>query len=861
MTDSEPDDFKVSPMMAQWHACKKQAKDAVLFFRMGDFYEAFYEDAALLSRELELTLTKRQGIPMSGVPHHTCESYIDKLVGKGFRVAIAEQTEDPQKTKGLVKRELVKIVTPGTTISSSLVPDKANNYFAAINQVGAIFGLAVVDLTTGEFRVVEFTELHELINELHRLMPSELLISEHFQNKNQSILNNLRQSYAPLINEQEDWRFDHRFACDFLIAHFRVHSLDGFGLKGMVAGINAAGALLAYLKETLCHSISHIQEVETYSTSHFMILDPTTIRNLELTESLRDGSRKNTLLEVLDKTCTAMGGRLLRQWIKLPLISTEEISMRQGAIETLLYHPQAMEKLSSTLSNVRDLERLMMKISAAYASPRDLIALCTSLEMMPEMHVVLKNLNNDLLTVITTHVIPFPEVTERIRKAIVDEPPARLSDGKVFKQGFHQELDELRQISQNGKQWLASYQNQLREQTGIKTLKVGFNRMFGYYIEVSRGQSEKMPSSFQRKQTLVNAERYVTAELKEYEHKVLTAEDRMMAIESELFQILRHEITTFSSKIIKLAQHLARLDCLLSLAEVAKAYGYQRPLVDNSKVLHILEGRHPVIEASLMTERFIPNDTVLDHEDNRMLIITGPNMAGKSTYIRQVALLTIMAQIGSYVPVKAAHIGIVDKVFTRIGASDDLARGQSTFMVEMSETANILHHATHKSLVILDEIGRGTSTYDGISIAWAVAEYLLNVENKNAKTLFATHYWELTKLEGKHKGAVNYNVAVQEFDDHIVFLRKIIKGGTDRSYGIHVARLAGMPSWVIGRAKEILEHLEVNANRKSAFEPEKPKKLPPMKQRHHPSDFQLFLFSAQPNAHHEKVETEKENSE
>jgi DNA mismatch repair protein MutS len=834
---------KTSPMMLQWHACKKAAGSAILFFRMGDFYEAFYEDATLLAKELELTLTRRQDIPMSGVPHHTCEAYIDKLVAKGYRVAVAEQTEDPKTTKGLVKREIVRVVTPGTLINSSLLTDKTNNYFASVTRVGSLFGLATLDLSTGDFRVIEFEHEQELLNEIHRLHPAEFLTSQKFQEKHAHLFNDVRVSYDFLLNTQEDWHFEHQAAHDFLLNHFGVHSLDGFGLRGMVAGINAAGALLNYFQNSLSLPINHIKEIQPYSLSQYMTMDRSTLRNLELTESLQDGSRRNTLLGLLDKTKTAMGGRLLRHWIKQPLLSVEEIARRQDAIQTFCHAPWAIEQLDQLLDGVRDLERLMMKMSSGYASPRDMIALKTSLQPIEPIKHLLQSISSSstLLHENEQRLDPLPNVVSLIGNAIVEDPPVRLSDGRVFQDGYHRELDELRTISHDSKSWIANYQTQLREQTGIKTIKVGFNRMFGYYIEVSKGQADRMPDIFQRRQTLANAERYITPELKNYESKVLTAEDRIAAIESELFTALRIEVAKYASQVRQNAQALAQIDSLRSLGEIAKRHAYVRPVVDNSATLIVHEGRHPVIEASNASEKFIPNDTLLDDQANRLLIITGPNMAGKSTYIRQVALITIMAQIGAFIPAASAHIGVVDKVFTRIGASDDLSRGQSTFMVEMTETANILNNATSRSLVILDEIGRGTSTYDGISIAWAVAEHLLLTEGRMAKTLFATHYWELTKLESLIPGAVNYNVAVHESPEKIIFLRKIVKGGTDKSYGIHVGRLAGLPSGVISRAKEILIHLEENANRKSAFEPTRPKRQPG-KVKPISNEIQLTLF-------------------
>lgn len=808
-------------MMTQWHACKKAAGDAVLLFRMGDFYEAFYDDAVVLARELELTLTKRQEIPMAGVPHHTCEGYIDRLVAKGHRVAVAEQTEDPRKVKGLVKREVVRVVTPGTLINSSLLSEKANNFVVAVARVGQLLGLAVLDLTTADFRVIEMDQEQDLLNEIFRLQPAEIVVAPKLYEKHKTLFDDLRQRHNMVISTHEDWRFDHQVAFDFLATHFQVKTLDGFGLRGMVAAINAAGGLLSYLQEGLCLSIGHIRQVLTYTTSTYMNIDRTTQRHLELSESLNDGSRRNTLLAILDNTHTPMGGRLLRQWLKQPLLDAALISLRQDAVQAFYGCPEVLQTVGHQLEQVRDLERLIMRVCAGYASPRDLIALKNSFEPIPALKSTLQLLtpSSALLATEENRIEALPELTQLIGNALVDDPPIRISDGKIFRDGFNRELDELREISRDSKAWLVRYQAELRESTGIKTLKVGFNKMFGYYIEVSRGQAERMPETFQRRQTLVNAERYMTHELKEYESKVLHAEERIGAIENELFTALRLEVAKFGESIQCSAQALANIDCLQSLATVALANDYVRPVVDDSALIEITGGRHPVIEASQMGERFIPNDTTLDDDKQRLLLITGPNMAGKSTYIRQVALIVIMAQMGSFVPAAKAHIGIVDKVFSRIGASDDLSRGQSTFMVEMTETANILNNATSRSLVILDEIGRGTSTYDGISIAWSVAEYLLTAEGRTAKTLFATHYWELTKLEEKVSGAVNYNVAVHESEDSIVFLRKIVRGGTDKSYGIHVGRLAGLPPVVISRAKEILVHLEENANRKNAFEP------------------------------------------
>lgn len=838
-------DQKSSPMMLQWHACKQSAGSALLLFRMGDFYEAFYNDAVVMAKELELTLTKRQEVPMCGVPHHTSENYIDKLVSRGFRVAVAEQTEDPKKAKGLVRREVVRVVTPGTVVNSSLLSERNNNFIAAITQVGQLFGLAVLDLTTADFRVIELSQEADLINEIYKLQPAEFVLSPKLQERYRTLFEDLRKTYDFLISSHDEWRFSHQTAHDFLVQHFRVKALEGLGLFGMVAAINAAGGLLSYLQDILCLPLSHVTEIRTYSTSQYMSIDKATRRHLELTEPLTIGSKRNTLLNILDRTQTPMGARLLRQWISQPLLDTGEIKKRQDGVEAFCHHSHVLQEIAKLLHHVRDIERLIMKICSGHASPRDLVALKNSFEPIPQLKSLLHQFSNHSFLIAEEEraVEALPEMVNLIARALVDDPPLRLNEGRTFREGYHQALDELHEMGANSKEWLARYQNELKEATGIKTLKVGFNRMFGYFIEVSKGQADKMPESFQRRQTLVNAERFITPELKTYETNVMHAEERAAAIETELFAALKAEIASFGPRIQRTAQALARLDVLQGLATVAKQYDYVRPIVDDSARLEIHAGRHPVIEASLKDERFIANDTFLDDNDNRLLLITGPNMAGKSTYIRQVALIVIMAQMGSFIPASSAHIGAVDKVFSRIGASDDLARGQSTFMVEMTETANILHSATNRSLIILDEIGRGTSTYDGISIAWSVAEYLLTTENKMAKTLFATHYWELTKLEEKVPGAVNYSVAVHESEDSIIFLRKIVRGGTDKSYGIHVGRLAGLPPTVIARAKEILEHLEENANQKSAFEPSLAKRtLKKNKAKSITQDLQLTFF-------------------
>jgi DNA mismatch repair protein MutS len=713
--------------------------------------------------------------------------------------------EDPKAVKGIVKREIVRMVTPGSVINSSLLSDKSNNFIACLSQINSTYGLAILDLTTADFRVMEFQESQDLIDELGRFSPKELIVSEKCW---KHLSNNLEELGVSSTLVREEYHFDHQFACDSLSKHFHVHTLDGFGLKGMTAAINAAGALMTYVKDDLNLNFSHIKSIHPHHLSKYMTLDRITQRHLELVEPLHEKGK--TLLKILDETATPMGGRLLREWLLHPLLSVEEIKLRQDHIEKFL---NATTDLKKHLKEVRDLQRLIMRIETGYANPRDLAGLRFSLEPLPAISQLLEKLGMPEIP----DLPDLSELTKKIAGAIVDAPPLRLSDGGIFKSGYHFDLDELKTLKSDSQVWLASYQTKLREEVKIKTLKVGYTQAFGYYIEVSRGQSEKMPLSFQRRQTLINTERYISPELKEFEHKILTAEDKIAFLENKLFQELRLEIAQFAESIRQAAKWIAEIDVYLSLAEVAQEHKYTRPIVDNSDLLKIEDGRHSVIEASLERETFIPND-VSFNELERLLVITGPNMAGKSTYIRQVALIVLLAQMGSFVPAKQAHIGIVDKLFTRIGASDDLSRGQSTFMVEMSETANIRNNATSKSLVILDEIGRGTSTYDGIAIAWSVAEYLLTTKNKRAKTLFATHYFELTRLEEEIPGAVNYNVAVHESDKGIVFLRKIVKGGTDKSYGIHVAKLAGLPPAVIKKAQEMLAKLHA-----TAAEPVQPK--------------------------------------
>ncbi|NGX50820.1 MAG: DNA mismatch repair protein MutS [Chlamydiae bacterium] len=784
---------KLSPMMAQWYACKKRAKDALLLFRLGDFYEAFHEDAILLSEATGVTLTKRQGVPMSGVPAHVCEGYIQKLVAKGFLVAIAEQVEDPKKTTGLVKREVVKVISPGTILSS--LPEKANNFLACITQLNQTFALALLDISTGELRVIELKSEKELQDELQRRHPSEILVSEK---RVYPFLEEMKKQLSFRITRREAWHFDHQSCTATLTRHFKLGSLDGFGLQGMGAAINAAGVLLSYVQDELGLSTTHIKQIQRDELSSYISIDRMTQRNLELTEPLNANSEGFTLLRLLDRTKTPMGARLFKSWVIHPLLSASEITRRQDGVEELMEHLS----LSTSLRSIRDLERLIMRISSGHATPRDLTGLRSSLERIPEIISALSSLNSPLIKEIKGALLDPSPIAAKIAGVLVDDPPMKWGESQVIRQKVDAELDELRFLKSESQMWLANYQAELRESCGIRTLRIIFSKGFGYCIEVSRSQADKMPLTFKRRQTLVNNERFISPELKAYEEKILTAEEKIQAIELRLYHQLREEIAREIEPIKSIARSIATLDSLLSLAEVALQNRYCRPLVNESDLIDIQVGRHPIIEASLIDEPFIPNSTLMGRE--RFLLITGPNMAGKSTYIRQVALITIMAQMGSFVPAKSATIGIVDKVFSRIGASDDLARGQSTFMVEMTETANILNNATPRSLVILDEIGRGTSTYDGISIAWSVAEFL---QKKGCKTLFATHYFELTQLEG----IKNISVAVQESADSIIFLRKIVEGSTDKSYGIHVARLAGLPQSVLSRARALLLQLESKA--------------------------------------------------
>ncbi len=803
---------QLSPLMEQYKRLKDQHADAILLCRVGDFYEAFYDDAELISRVLEITLTSRdkdsQGgpIPMAGVPHHALDSYLYKLVVAGYKVAISEQMEDPKVAKGIVKRDIVRIVTPGTLTDPKALEQKVNNYLVGIYQLKGVYGLAAADLSTGEFTVTELMDAPKLWAELHRFAPKECLFSDSFDDG--EMFERLRTNLKAVVNFLPEWRFAFDSARVELLQHFKTLSLDGFGCEHLHAAICAAGALIYYLHETQKQEVEHILSLHTYTISNFMVLDADTQRNLELTSSLRDASSRGTLLEVLDETVTPMGGRKLRQCILQPLLKPTEVSARLEAVGELKDRIGLQEELRDALNRMYDIERLISRVSLGSANARDLIALKDSLQLIPIVKEQLLACETALLKSMNDELDPLTGLAHLIETAIHPEPPVTVREGGLICDGFSEELDELRNVTGEGKDWIASLQQKEREKTGITSLKIGFNQVFGYYIEVTKANLNLIPEDYIRKQTLVNAERFITPELKERESRILNAEDQIQTLEYDLFCEIRGRVARETESIQQVASIIAMIDVIADLAYTAAKYDYAKPIVDESDEIIIRNGRHPVVERLFTQEGFVPNDTELNCRDHQMHIITGPNMSGKSTYLRQTALITLMAQMGSFVPASAAKIGVVDRIFTRVGASDNLVMGQSTFLVEMNETANILNNATRKSLIVLDEIGRGTSTFDGLSIAWAVAEYLLDEKRIGAKTQFATHYHELIELAGKYEPVKNFNVAVHEDGHTVTFLRKVINGGTDQSYGIQVARLAGLPHAVIERAQQILEVLE-----------------------------------------------------
>lgn len=802
---------QLSPMMTHYLETKKQYPDCILFYRLGDFYEMFFEDAKTASRELEITLTGKEcGLeeraPMCGVPYHAVESYLNKLVQKGYKVAIAEQMEDPKTAKGLVKREVIRVVTPGTITNSQALEESKNNYLMGIVYMDGMFGISSVDISTGDYLVTEVKSERTLLDEIFKFAPSEIICNEAFYMSGVD-LEELKNRLNVVVTALENRFFSDDSCRRLLREHFHVNHLDGLGLSEYEAGTIAAGAVLSYLYETQKSTLDHLTAITPYTTGQYMMLDTSTRRNLELTETLREKQKRGTLLWVLDKTKTAMGARMLRSFVEQPLIDREGILARQNAIEELNMNYISREEMAEYLNAIYDLERLIGRISYKTANPRDLIAFKNSLAMLPHIKKILGEFGADLLREVDSGMDTLEELTALIEHAIVDDPPISVRDGGIIKDGYSEEADRLRHAKTEGKDWLAALEAEEREKTGIKNLKIKFNKVFGYYFEVTNSFKDQVPDYFVRRQTLTNAERFTTDRLKELEGTILGAEDRLFSLEYDLFCQVRDTAGAQVEKIQQTAKAIALLDVLISLSTVATRHNYVKPKINERGVIHIKNGRHPVVEQMMRDDMFVSNDTYLDNGKNRISIITGPNMAGKSTYMRQTALITLMAQIGSFVPADEANIGLCDRIFTRVGASDDLASGQSTFMVEMTEVANILRNATRNSLLILDEIGRGTSTFDGLSIAWAVVEYISNTKTLGAKTLFATHYHELTELEGAISGVNNYCIAVKEQGDNIVFLRKIVKGGADKSYGIQVAKLAGVPEQVITRAKELVEEL------------------------------------------------------
>lgn len=801
----------LSPMMVQYVETKKQYSDCILFYRLGDFYEMFFEDALTASKELEITLTGKEcGLeeraPMCGVPYHAVDTYLNKLVQKGYKVAIAEQVEDPKLAKGLVKREVIRVVTPGTITSAQALEEGRNNYLMGIVYLGDVFGISTSDISTGDFLVTEVSSERELMDEIHKFAPSEIICNEAFYMSGVE-LEELKNRYQVSVSSLDHHFFSDESCRKILKEHFSVGNLEGLGLIDFETGIIAAGAVLQYIYETQKSTLAHITAITPYTTGEYMMIDTSTRRNLELVETMREKQKRGTLLWVLDKTKTAMGARLLRNYVEQPLVHREPILERQNAIEEFNLNYISREEICEYLNPIYDLERLIGRISYQTANPRDLIAFRNSLEMLPHIKNLLGEFTSPLLKHLWEELDPMEDIHALICRAIVEEPPVSLRDGGIIRDGYHEEADKLRHAKTEGKTWLAELEAKERENTGIKAMKIKYNKVFGYYFEVTNSYKSMVPDYFVRKQTLANAERYTTDELKNLEDIILGAEEKLFSLEYNLFCEIRDTIGAEVLRIQKTAKAIAGIDVFASLSSVATKSDYVKPKINEKGTIHIKNGRHPVVEKMMKDHLFVANDTFLDNGKNRISIITGPNMAGKSTYMRQTALIVLMAQMGGFVPAQEADIGICDRIFTRVGASDDLASGQSTFMVEMTEVANILRNATRNSLIILDEIGRGTSTFDGLSIAWAVVEHISDTKLLGAKTLFATHYHELTELEGTMSGVTNYCIAVKEQGDEIVFLRKIIKGGADKSYGIQVAKLAGVPDSVIERAKVLVEEL------------------------------------------------------
>ena len=828
-----PSDISVlSPMMQEYVKKKEQYKDCILFYRLGDFYEMFFQDALTVTKELELTLTGKdcgleERAPMCGVPFHAAETYINRLIEKGYKVAICEQVEDPKKARGLVKREVIRVVTPGTTLDAASLDESRNNYLMSVVATEGRFGCAIADITTGDCFLTEVDKPQKLLDEINKFVPAEIICNDAFFMSGVDT-DDLKNRLGICVFPLDAWYFDDGLCKRTLMEHFHVNALEGLGIQDYDSGVIASGALFLYLQETQKSALSHMAGIRPYAAEKYMLIDSSSRRNLELVETLREKNKRGSLLWVLDKTKTAMGARTLRSYVEQPLIDAEEINERLEALEELNQSPMLRDEIREYLNPIYDLERLISRISYQSANPRDLIAFSSSLEMLPYIRQIIKDFKSPLLTKICEDMDPLEDIAELIRSAIVEEPPLAQKDGGIIREGYNSDVDKFRRSRTGGKKWLTELEAREKERTGIKNLKIKYNRVFGYSLEVTNSFKNLVPENYIRKQTLTNAERYITQELKDLEDLILGAEDKLYALEYELFCEVRDKVGAEVVRIQKTAKAVAALDVFASLALVAQRNNYVRPKINENGVLDIKNGRHPVVEQMIENDMFIANDTYLDNQKKRISIITGPNMAGKSTYMRQTALIVLMAQIGSFVPAEKANIGIVDRIFTRVGASDDLASGQSTFMVEMTEVANILRNATSRSLLILDEIGRGTSTFDGLAIAWAVIEHISDTKLCGAKTLFATHYHELTELEGKISGVNNYCIAVKEKGDDIVFLRKIVKGGADKSYGIQVARLAGVPDPVIRRAKELVEELsdaDITAAVKDLTAPKKKQKI------------------------------------
>ena len=814
-----------TPMMRQYNEIKRQHKDALLFFRMGDFYELFFEDAKLAAKVLGITLTSRSkgegAIPMAGMPHHSSESYIRRLIKAGYKVVICDQLQDPDEAKGIVDRGVTRIITPGTVTEDTLLEDKSNNYLMAVLETNSMLGLSWIDLSTGRFEV-EDIQKELLFDEFARLNPSELLLPEETVRNNTSFMERVRAECDGIVTSRPDWEFSKDTAYRILTEHFGTTSLEGFGCEDLGPSLGAAGAVIQYLRETQKTSIKHIGKIQKHQTDNRILIDKATQQSLELTQTMRTRNREGSLLGVIDQTKTPMGARLFREWVISPLSISAEIKYRQLGVKELFEKSELRRELRNILGNIYDIERISTKVSCGRANARDLVSLKQSLSKLPALKEKLTFCISDILVSIEQQIDVLDEVRTLIGTAIVPDPPPMIKDGGLIREGYDATLDELKYISKNGKSWIANFQAEEIARTGINSLKVGFNKVFGYYIEVTNLHKDNIPKTYIRKQTIKNAERFITPELKDYETKVLTADERAKDLEYDIFIQIREQVSAFTPQLQKTSEAIAFIDVLSALASLAVENRYIMPEITDSLELKITDGRHPVLDRKLVGESFVPNDVNLDGINDKIMVITGPNMAGKSTYIRQIALLVLMAQMGSFIPAREAVIGTVDRIFTRVGASDELSRGQSTFMVEMNETSNILNNATERSLIILDEVGRGTSTFDGVSIAWAITEYIY--QHIKARTLFATHYHELTELSILFPGIKNYNIAVKEWGDEIIFLRKIVEGGTDKSYGIHVARLAGIPKEVIQRARIILNNLEaatLDVNGKPKFAPMK----------------------------------------